>query len=98
MKKLLLFLFGVSIASAHGGFGGGCCGGWWPFWGAGYFGGILGLVLLVGLIYLIFAVVRRDSHPVRHQSSALEILKIRYAKGEITKEEYERLKADLLEN
>ncbi len=37
---------------------------------------------------------QRSSHP--QNETALEILKKRYARGEITKEEYETMKADIL--
>ena len=95
MRYILLPLIWVSILNAHSWFGGGCCGGWWPFFGAGHF---VGIILLIGLVYLVFVLFRRNLHSIHHGSSALEILKVRYAKGEITKEEYERLKADLLED
>lgn len=37
----------------------------------------------------------RGKEDTGRDSSALSILKVRYAKGELTKEQYERMKADL---
>ncbi|KPU27324.1 hypothetical protein TR13x_06025 [Caloranaerobacter sp. TR13] len=56
-------------------------------------GGILGLLLLGIAIYFIFRYANeRKYYGNRDKSDALEILKERYAKGEITEEEYERKK------
>lgn len=58
--------------------------------------GIVGLLLLftamvsgVGLKFL-----RRQNYVVQNQDP-LEILKLRYARGEITREQYEQMKRDL---
>ncbi len=52
------------------------------------------LVIVVAIaIYFIVQTQRRGSV----SETPLEILKKRYAKGEITKEEYDRLKQDLSE-
>ena len=64
----------------------------------GWFGGgIIMIVFWILLIALIVWLVReiggRDSRP---RSQALEILKERYVKGEISKEEFESKKKDLL--
>lgn len=55
-------------------------------------------LLLIGLaVYLLF--LNNDKHPSRYQSgileSPLEILKIRYARSEITREQFEEMKGDL---
>lgn len=60
--------------------------------------GILGLIfwilILIGLVLLI-KYLWESSGAKREQESALEILKKRYARGEISKEEFEEKKKDL---
>jgi len=59
------------------------------------------IVVLVGVIWLIVWSVRRSGNEVSESSnqkeaqSPEEILKIRYARGEIDREEYLRRKQDL---
>jgi len=56
---------------------------------------ILGIAIVV-IVYLVFNQNKgsgRSNNSVRE--SPMEILKRRYAKGEITKEEFERLKRDI---
>ena len=73
-------------------------------WGMGWFGGIFMIIfwvlLIVGLVFLIKWLVQStkgDSGSTRSGSSnALEILKERYARGEINKQEFEEKKRDLL--
>ena len=70
----------------------------------GWFGGIFSLIvwilIIVGLILLIkWLVQSTKTEPgpsARQTSSALEILKERYARGEIDKQEFEEKKKDLL--
>jgi putative membrane protein len=75
---------------------------WW--WGPGYFfrwplGMILGLVfwalVIYGVFYLISNMAKRQSEGVRKEETPFEILKRRYAKGEIDAEEFARRKKDL---
>ncbi|MGA9178109.1 MAG: SHOCT domain-containing protein [Desulfobacterales bacterium] len=87
----------------HGGYGGWGMGpGMMGGWGTGWFGGILMVVfwilILVGLIFLIKWLIQstnRDKTTGSGGNRALEILKGRYAKGEIDKEEFESKKKDL---
>jgi putative membrane protein len=65
-------------------------------WGMGWFGGIFMIVfwilILVGLVFLIKWVVQSTSRGQARGSSSnrsLEILKERYARGEIDKTEFE---------
>jgi putative membrane protein len=72
--------------------------GWlgWPVLGG--IGMILFWVLLVGgIVWLVQSLVRgtRTGAPSDPDGSPLEILKRRYAKGEITKEQFEQMKRDL---
>lgn len=64
-------------------------------WGMGW-GWLLGLIILILLIWLIMRAVGPDIRPSGPgEKSALDILKERYASGEIDKEEFEDKKRDL---
>ena len=72
-------------------------------YGMGWFGSIMMIVfwiaLIVGIVLLIRWLVvstRTASHGTSSGDSALEILKRRYARGEIDKQEFEEKKRDLL--
>lgn len=65
--------------------------------GFGFFGGFMMLVFWVIVILLIVWTVKEVAGKNSHSETnkALEILKERYAKGEINKEEFESKKKDL---
>ena len=72
----------------------------WPnmmMWGWGGLLMCLLFLLFIGLIvYLIIKSAKPTSTEISHkENTALEILKRRYAKGEVSKEEFERMKKDL---
>ena len=73
------------------------------FWGYGGYGGLFMLVfwiaVIVGIIFLVRWVVEQSRSNASSSSgeSALDILKKRYAEGEIDREEFEQKKRDLLE-
>ena len=75
-------------------------GGWWGF-GPMWFGGLFSLLLLALLIAGVVLAVRHlvawsAADPGRSGSGrALEILKERYARGEIGKEEFEAMRRDV---
>jgi putative membrane protein len=58
-------------------------------------GGILFWVALIFLFILLLRSTRRQEWKSEHHSSALDILKERYAKGEITKKEFDIMKKDI---
>ena len=71
-------------------------------WGMGWFGGIFMLVfwilILVGLVFVIRWLVQttsRGRNGGQSGSRALDILKERYARGEIDKAQFEAMKRDL---
>ncbi|HLG30352.1 MAG TPA: SHOCT domain-containing protein [Candidatus Brocadiales bacterium] len=54
------------------------------------------VLVIIGIVLLVIWVVRRaGGERSKAANSALEILKKRYARGEITKEEYEEKKRDI---
>jgi len=93
----------------HGLWGSCCSGLLGGFTGMGIVGSVLNLVLSVGLIiglviFLIWAVRRLGAESKSFNTGAprdnsldspLEILKLRYAKGEITQKEYSEISKDL---
>ena len=66
--------------------------GWGMGWGWGW---IIALLILIVVIWLIIRVVNQNNQSQINQKKPLDILKERYAKGEIDKEEYEERKRDL---
>jgi len=75
---------------------------WMWHWGGMW---IFSMIMFVIMIILMFMFVGRWGYrppwwgsggPGGKSETALEILKKRYAKGEVTKEEFEQMKKDLL--
>ncbi|MCF8024735.1 MAG: SHOCT domain-containing protein [Desulfobacteraceae bacterium] len=105
--SLMLFQAGHPALAQRGNYGDwhmgpGMMGGWGV---AGWFGGIFMLVVwvlvIVGLIYLIKWLVQSTKAEPGKSGTAdstrsLEILKERYARGEIEKTEFEEKKKDLV--
>jgi putative membrane protein len=79
--------------------------GWYPGmgWGAMICGGVLGLLVLAALVVLVVLLLTRTSAERREVSSRpasptpMDILKGRYARGEITREEYQEMRELLRE-
>lgn len=70
---------------------------------SGYHGGgmllmmVFGLLILLAIVFIIFKLLKQNSSPnfSKQNSSALNILDERLAKGEINEEEYNKVKAML---
>lgn len=103
---VLLLLGGMGAGMmGYGGYGGMM----WPgmmgnYYGPGFgFGGLLmmlfWLLIIGGIVLLVVWAVGRGGMATlggtRPQDSALEILKQRYARGEITKEQFDQMRRDL---
>ena len=69
---------------------------WWAFGGASMI--LLWVGLIVLLVWVVMKIVRGSSDggsSTETKSNALDIAKERYAKGEISKEEFEQIKKDI---
>lgn len=103
---LVLLLVGVSLVApmcfgSTNGFGYGGMMGPWMMGGFGIVGALLGvlfLVLVVGGVALLVVLLARGSGyggSAPRGDAPLDILKRRYASGEITKEQYDAMKREL---
>ena len=74
----------------------------WRMWGPGgiwaLFGVLIPLALVVGIVIVAVSLLRSDRHHVGSAppSPALQVLEERYARGEITREEFLERRAVLL--
>ncbi len=68
-------------------------------WGFGWLGMILFWIAFIVVIVLVvkwlFQQGKTETRPPAQEESALDILKKRYVKGEINKEEFEQKKRDI---
>jgi len=65
--------------------------GWWMV-----FGGLLWVVVWASLIYVGVSLFRSGSRrPGEHVGDPVDLAKRRYARGEISREEYERIRNDI---
>jgi putative membrane protein len=54
------------------------------------------IVVIIGIVYFIkWLIATGKGHEIKSEDTALDILRKRYAKGEISKEEFERMKQDV---
>ena len=61
--------------------------GWWPMWGMGWAVPVIIILVVIAFLTRLRKGPRTDR--------GLDILRERYARGEITKEDFERMKRDL---
>jgi len=102
-KKLVIFsmiIIGLLVSCGGDGYyGGQGPWGWGPMMHYGYGGGmfmwIIFLIIAGLLIYFIIQATKTKGQMPTQNESALDILKKRYAKGEISKEDFDRMKKNL---
>ena len=101
LQLFLLIITGMLVSCAgEGCYGSQGLGEWVPMmhYGFGYGGMFMWIIFLIVIGLLIYFYVQtkktRGQTPPQNESH-LDILKKRYAKGEIAREDYERMKKDL---
>ena len=102
---LVLFVAALIVGGMMGGrtvagYGRGMMGGFGLPFGTHMFGGgwmmiLFGVLILGGLVLLVSYLVQNHESPARKDEAPMEILRCRYAGGEIDREEFERVKESL---
>jgi putative membrane protein len=69
---------------------------WMDWFGGGWYMMLLWWVLIVGGIIFVIRFAGGQKSQSTKEDSAIDILKKRYARGDINKEEFERMKRDLV--
>lgn len=68
-------------------------------WGFMVLGAVFWILILVGLGFLVYALIRRWGEPVGRPMSTLDdplaMARMRYARGDITREEFLQIQKDL---
>ena len=104
LLSFVILPWNEALGQWQGGYGGWHMGpGMMGGWGMGWFGSIFMLVfwvlVIVGLVFLIrwLILATKGGTEVTRSSRALDILKERYTRGEINKEEFEEKKRNLID-
>lgn len=63
--------------------------------GMGFIGWLLQLALFIVVIYLVISLIKNSNHHSNTSDHAESILKERFARGEITEDEYKKMKKTL---
>jgi putative membrane protein len=87
------------VIRPFGRFGPGCPGHDGLFWVHDLFGLLIVVAVVVGVILVVDRIVRRPGRPQPPspvRSAALDELELRYARGEVSRDEYLQRRADLL--
>ncbi|MDR7418983.1 MAG: SHOCT domain-containing protein [Armatimonadota bacterium] len=89
--------FGYGPGMMGPGMMGGQWGGRWGFGWMPLAGGLFWLLIIIGVVLVVTSLVRRDGTPAGPAAgeAPLDVLKRRLAAGEITLEEYEKVKKEL---
>ena len=98
LRKIFIMLAPLLLLACAQGPYNGPMGNWGYMMGYGYGGGFMWLILLIVigiLIYFVLQASKSKGFTGSTTETPLDILKKRYAKGEITKEEFDRMKADI---
>lgn len=101
LELCLAMIAGLLVScTGEGSYGPQGRGGWNHMMGYGGYGGIfMWIILIVIAVVIIYFVINRSKRTGNSKNSTgespTEILKKRYAKGEITKEEFDRLKREI---
>lgn len=97
MVFIILLLF--PVLTFADGMGCGFIGGWNQMMHFGYGGGIfmmfIGVIVIGLIIYFIINNTRSNRYSEGFQKTPLDIIRERYARGEITEKEFEKMKLDL---
>lgn len=86
-----LLIAATGTAAAHGG---GSGGGWGLFGGAMWLWGLLWMGLFIAVpLYIVYVLLDRDSGG--NEAQSLSVLRERYARGELSDDEFERRREQL---
>lgn len=102
MKGYLFFLGAILLSPARAFAGvedGGCWYGWGRMMGPGFGGMFMWILLLIAVVLIVYSLIRasKGGFDTSPRETPLDVLKKRYAQGEITKEKFDEMKKDLKE-
>jgi putative membrane protein len=96
---LLVAATGTAAAHGNGGYSGGGVmgsGGWGLFGGAMGLWGLLWMGLLLAVpLFVVYSLLRRETDEAAGDERPLSVLRERYARGELSDEEFERRRSRL---
>ena len=64
-------------------------------WGGMWIGWLFWIIVIVVIVYLLVRFAGRNQQTTERGDTAIDILKKRYAQGEITKEQFEEMKKNV---